>query len=439
MAIAEGSVAAQATSGAGVDRQGFSDAGRAITGAVDADAIVLPDGRLRMYYGTGPGIGYVTSAISSDGRRWTPERTNLPRWVAPDVVRLPDGRFRMYFTSAGDPGFGPGQERSIKSAISDNGIDWTIEPSFRLTPDAFPNLAPGGGIEYRVSHQGVVQLADGTWLMLAAYQIGKGFDPQGVSSRTHTDVIVWATSTDGLTFTGRGVAVDSRNKATFDGYVSSPDPVIWPDGTVRAFFWTAGPSQRPENQARYGGIQSTTFTGHGWTTPKPVRTSAPFPKAFAGGDNGSDPTSAVFKGQMLLFHGHGGEDSGPSHEVLDYSVLTSKRYLVSVRRAGGRGKIAAGIALGASPPREDGSTGLTCRGSTCSAAVFDGTKLWLHATPARGYRLAGWTGCNIERPSDWPRPLGDVKLCWVAVKKSTTVTARFVRGAARGVRPPSRP
>jgi hypothetical protein len=413
---------------ASVVREGFSDAGRAITGAVDADAVVLPDGRLRMYYAIGSGLsGHVTSSISADGRRWTHERTKLPRCVAPDVVRLPDGRFRMYFTSADDPGFGPGQERSIKSAISDDGIDWTIEPGYRLTPDAFPSLVPGGRTQYRVTHSGVVQLPDGTWLMLAEYSIEKGFDPRGVSSKDKTELIVWATSADGLTFEARGIAVDSRRKSTFDGFVGSPDPVIWSDGSVRAFFWSPGP-RSTRNQPRYTGLLSTTFTGRGWTKPKSARTSAPFPKAFAGGDGGSDPTSAIFGGRALLFWGRGGEDTGPSHEALDYSVLTSTKRRLTVRRAGGQGTITSGIA-GGTAPRADGSTGMTCGSRGCSAKVFAATRLWLYAKPARGYRFAGWSGCNMRRPADYPKPLADIELCWVNVKRNTRVTARFARAA----------
>ena len=411
--------------------QGFTDAGRAIVGAVDADAVVLADGRLRMYYGTGaPGsaTSRITSSISTNGTRWTRESTNLPgpTWGAPDVVRLLDGRFRMYFTPALDPVLPRGQQLSVKSAISDDGIHWTVEPGYRLNPAAFPQLIPHRGIQYHVTHPGVVQLADGTWLMLAAYSIQRGFDPHGVSSARKTELIVWATSKDGLTFTARGIAVDSRNKATFDGYASSPDPVLWSDGRVRAFFWSPG-SAVARNQMRYSGIMSTTFTGRGWTTPEPVRTSAAFPEAFAGGDGGSDPTSALFKGRALLFHGHGGEDNGVSHEVLDYSIMTSEVHRLTVSRPARSGTIESGIALGASPPRTDGSTGMTCGSRNCSATVFVGTRMWLYARPAPGYQFAGWSGCNIKRPPDYPRPLPEVKLCWVKVTTNTSVAARFVR------------
>ncbi|MEV8507164.1 hypothetical protein AB0368_20450 [Actinoplanes sp. NPDC051475] len=148
--------------------------------------------------------------------------------------------------------------------------------------------------------------------------------------------------------------------------------------------------------------------------------------AFAAGNNGSDPTSAIFNGRMLLFHGHGGSDTGPSHEYTEYSVMTSTTYRMGVRRAGGRGTIASGPALGAGVLRADASTGLSC-GTRCFTTVLAGTRMWLHARPARGYRFVRWTGCNATRPRDFPVPLPDVKLRWVSATKNMTVTARFAR------------
>jgi hypothetical protein len=394
---------------------------------VDGDAVVLPDGRLRMYYGMGaPGssMSRITSSVTSDGKTWQSEATNLvgTTWGAPDVVVLPDGRLRMYYTPTDPFGLAPGQQPSVRSAISDDGITWTVEQGVRLDPAAYPRLVPAAGIIHRVSHPGVVMLADGTWLMLAAFSYDRGFDPRGFSSSHRTELIVWATSTDGLAFTPRGIAVDSRHKATFDGYASSPDPVIWEDGTVRAYFWSPGP-QVPHDQKRYNGILFTTFTGSGWTSPRPVRTSAPFPGAFAAGDGGSDPTSAIFRGRMLLFHGHG----GGSHEVLQRSVVTTVTHRLNVVRTAGAGRISSGMALGASSLKGDGSTGLACRGSRCATTVFEGTKMWLAATPGSGYRLVGWKGCNAKRPTDFPVPLPDVRLCWLHMTKDLTVTARFTR------------
>ncbi|OJF11949.1 hypothetical protein BG844_23385 [Couchioplanes caeruleus subsp. caeruleus] len=414
--------------GAKLGWQGWRDAGVAIDGAVDADVVVLPDGRMRLYYGLGVGGSdswRITSSISTDGKTWTPEETNLVGrdWGPADVLRLPDGRFRMYYTPSNDPTLAPDQQRSVRSAISDDGINWTVEPGHRLNPAAFTQLAPTDGTEFQVSHPGVMQLADGTWLMLAAYNIEKGFNPNGASSSEQTELVVWATSADGLDFTARGIAVDSRNKATFDGFASSPDPVLWEDGSVRAYFWSPGPSL-PHNQKMYNGIQYTTFTGTGWTAAKPVRTSTAFPGAASAAYPGGDPTVAIFKGRIFMYYGHFQE----GHQTTEYSVMTSRAYSVRVRRTGS-GTIASGLAFGSGAMRNDMSTGLRCTGNACATTVLAGTKLWLFATPGKGYRFAGWTGCNSSLPYEYPPPRPDYKtrLCWISATKSVTVTAKFVK------------
>jgi len=270
----------------------------------------------------------------------------------------------------------------------------------------------------------VARLANGTWLMLAAFAWDMPFNPQGMSSNDHTELIVWATSTDGLSYTPRGIAVDSRNHATFDGYVSSPDPVLWEDGTVRAYFWSPGP-QLPYDQKRYNAIQYTTFTGTGWTTPKPVRIGATMPGAAGTASNGSDPTSAVLKGRMLLFYGNRVETRSPL-EWVEAATMTSTTYRLSVARTGGSGTIASGLARGAGTLRADGTSGLSC-GSVCSTRVLAGTRVWLHATPAKGYKLVGWSGCNSSRPAGYPAPASNVTLCWVQATKDVTATARFAK------------
>jgi hypothetical protein len=58
--------------------------------------------------------------------------------------------------------------------------------------------------------------------------------------------------------------------------------------------------------------------------------------------------------------------------------------------------------------------GIDC-GSSCSTVVDDGTGLRLAATPARGYRFAGWSGC--------PAPSGSE--CELTLRANVTVTATF--------------
>jgi hypothetical protein len=58
--------------------------------------------------------------------------------------------------------------------------------------------------------------------------------------------------------------------------------------------------------------------------------------------------------------------------------------------------------------------GIDC-GSSCSTVVDDGTGLQLAATPVRGYRFAGWSGC--------PAPSGSE--CELTLRADATVTATF--------------
>ena len=125
-------------------------------GAVAANIVELIDGGYRMYYTQvlpRPGfpegaIDYsnanarILSATSSDCSTWTPEAgvrlsaqeggAGAFRVVAPEVVPIPDGssRLRMYFECCPGP---QSVASSIRSAVSDNGLDWTAEPGDRLS------------------------------------------------------------------------------------------------------------------------------------------------------------------------------------------------------------------------------------------------------------------------------------------------------------------
>ncbi|MFC1900554.1 hypothetical protein ACFLYN_03065 [Chloroflexota bacterium] len=120
----------------------------------DPTVVMLEDGRVRMYYkgadgsgGPGQAIHTVHSAISDDGvsfeyegmvidSRATPDRG----WASvPDAVMLPDGRVRLYYVSDGlDVGHG------VVSAISEDGLNFTregpvltgyVDPSVVMLPD----------------------------------------------------------------------------------------------------------------------------------------------------------------------------------------------------------------------------------------------------------------------------------------------------------------
>lgn len=136
----------------------------------------LPDGRYRMYFHTpigdpNPGIG---SAISEDGLNFNQEPglriTAKDAGFGPgfelspgDIVPTSDGRYRMYFSSI-TPQIGDVSWEVIKSAVSSDLLEWTVEegdriggsakisggehPSAVLNPDGSVTLFYGRNINY---------------------------------------------------------------------------------------------------------------------------------------------------------------------------------------------------------------------------------------------------------------------------------------------------
>jgi len=103
----------------------------------DPTLVRLNDGRVRIYYkgATGPGgpgqsIHNVFSAISTDGLLFEKEGTRIDSqktpdrgWASvPEAIVLPDGRVRLYYVSDGLD-----VKHGIVSAISDDGLNFTRE------------------------------------------------------------------------------------------------------------------------------------------------------------------------------------------------------------------------------------------------------------------------------------------------------------------------
>jgi hypothetical protein len=150
--------------------------------------VVLLDGAVRLFYtGVGPGRpfprcqGYILSAAAPDGLAFRKDdgirvgpdpddETMRRRTLAPTVTPLPEGGWRMYFEARGTPD----RPTVIRSARSDELVDWTVEEGIRLhRPDDV------GGPRY-------VRLPDGRGRIYCF-------------SRA-TQSVVSATTTDGLQF-----------------------------------------------------------------------------------------------------------------------------------------------------------------------------------------------------------------------------------------------
>ena len=111
----------------------------------DPTIIDLPDGKIRMYYkganslmpGPGQSVHKIYSAISSDGLTFQKEGLRIDSetsgdndWASvPDAIMLPDGRVRIYYVTAAE------REHGIGSAISSDGLNFVKEPGMRV-----PNL-----------------------------------------------------------------------------------------------------------------------------------------------------------------------------------------------------------------------------------------------------------------------------------------------------------
>jgi hypothetical protein len=104
------------------------------------EAVRLPDGRWLIYAVNGSalgGPGMVYAESQDEGRTWTCGIVNVPG-ADPDVVLLPDGRIRIYYVEfpfgpdTPQPGAQTSEPNRVKSAVSSDGKNFTTEEGTRL-------------------------------------------------------------------------------------------------------------------------------------------------------------------------------------------------------------------------------------------------------------------------------------------------------------------
>ncbi len=192
--------------------------------AFDPSVIAMPDGTYRMYFMSRSGMGpqacsgkQLKYATSTDLVRWTAQSPVLLDDLGcgvPNVVRASDTDYRLYYVRGGS-----GIEHGTYMATSPDGLTWTPRAGI-LTPKDFVDPS-------------VVQLPNGSWLMLAA-----DFPPSK-SSGPFLQKLYAGTSSDGFTW-DFDAATPLYNGPTGQG-AFDPDAVVLPDGSIRAW-WAQGTS-----------------------------------------------------------------------------------------------------------------------------------------------------------------------------------------------------
>ncbi|MFA5926602.1 MAG: hypothetical protein WCT32_02065 [Patescibacteria group bacterium] len=251
----------------------------------DAEVVDLGDGRYRMYYSVEPEVAgnklEMYSATSTDGINWTKEDGERKTYATfPDVVKLLDGTFRVYFQNAG----------VIKSAISTDGLVLKDEPGTRIE-----KAETGLNID-NVAAPTTMQLSDGSYIMVYRGMINQKYGT--MTPNSSTQLFFYATSTDGLTWQKRGIAVDSRN-AILEGHADGPEWVTWGGSTslttgddeLRLYFWS------------YKGVYYSTYKDGVFSEPVLDFPASKDAKILYSPNPPGDPTLAKIGEKWFMYYG----------------------------------------------------------------------------------------------------------------------------------------
>jgi len=255
----------------------------------DADVVQISEGQWRMYYAIQPEVQgnkfEVFSSVSTDGKTWTKEPgTRKTSATFPEVTMLSDGRYRMYFQNAA----------TIKSAISSDGLTFTDEPGTRIDKSSDSGL-----VFDNVAAPTVIADQDGSYIMVYRGTVNTRYAAD--TPNPTTQLLFWATSPDGLTFTKKGIAVDTRND-TLRGQLDGPKLIKWDDGKIHVFATTyAGVYEFIKTNDTFGdGKMAYTTASAEPTKPQPGGAGNVKPPDTA---PPGDPTLAKINGTWYMYYG----------------------------------------------------------------------------------------------------------------------------------------
>jgi hypothetical protein len=203
-------------------------------------AVWLDDGRVRLYiFAQGRGVVSAVS-LTPEGASFVPEAgARLPDGSGmPRVVARPGGGWRIFYTSG----------NGIRSAVSTDGLTFTVETGFRVTAEAagFSTTTAGA-----TSGATVTRLADGRYRMYFSDLPRPGDPPGGhrVKSAVSTDQLAWTVEAGVRLGPGAPVLTESAEH---------PFVLANPDGSVTLYY---GKFSGPGSASPEGVYQSTSIDG----------------------------------------------------------------------------------------------------------------------------------------------------------------------------------
>ena len=176
-------------------------------------------------------------------------RLSSPPSASPAGIQLPDGRIRLYFcqervkpAAPGPPGPPPANSQVfvIRSAISRDGLNFTLEPGIRINATGKP-----GDPRFTVCNPTIVMLKDATYRIYYNGINSSQLTPLGPTNHTMWRIYT-AKSDDGLTFTDDELAIDPTNSTwalqTRDKWAALPTARLLPDGRIKIYYEGTGPA-----------------------------------------------------------------------------------------------------------------------------------------------------------------------------------------------------